>query len=184
MIGSAVAIAIVIVALVVLKPATDRTAAGQSVAVGTGSLAPDFVLPNLLGTAARPLPAVNLYRLGKDRHHPVVLNFYASWCPPCRAETPLLASAAKSEASSTGSVQFVGVDVADLTPGALSFTRQAGVTYPVGADRSFEVASLYGLDSEPHTYFINGEGVVIGQVSGELSASTLNSWLHRLRAAG
>jgi cytochrome c biogenesis protein CcmG/thiol:disulfide interchange protein DsbE len=182
-VGSAVAIVVVLAAIVLLK-STDRSGAGQSAAVGLGRVVPDFTLPNLLSTAAQPLPDVSLYHLGKDRHHAVVLNFYASWCPPCRAETPLLASAARSEAVSAPTVQFVGVDVADVTSSALSFNRQAGVTYPVGADRSFEVASRYGLSTEPHTYFINGDGVVIGQVSGQLSASTLNSWLHRLRTAG
>ena len=182
-IGSAVAVMVVVLAIAILK-STDGTGAGSSTTVGTGSAAPDFTLPNLLSTGAEPLSAVNLYDLGKNRHHAVVLNFYASWCPPCRAETPLLASAAKSEAAGAPSVQFVGVDVADMPSGALAFTRQAGITYPVGADRNFEVASHYGLSTEPHTYFINDDGVVIGQVSGQLSASTLYSWLHRLHAAG
>jgi cytochrome c biogenesis protein CcmG/thiol:disulfide interchange protein DsbE len=182
-IGSAIAIVVVLAGIVLLR-STDRSGAGQSAAVGVGRVVPDFTLPNLLSTAAQPLPDVNLYRLGKDRHHAVVLNFYASWCPPCRAETPLLASAARSEGVNAPTVQFVGVDVADVTSSALSFNRQAGVSYPVGADRSFEVASLYSLSTEPHTYFINGDGVVIGQVSGQLSASTLNSWLHRLQTPG
>jgi cytochrome c biogenesis protein CcmG, thiol:disulfide interchange protein DsbE len=185
MIGSAMATVVVLAAVVLLK-LTDKTGTGQSAspAVGTGTVAPNFTLPNLLSSAAQPLPDVNLYDLGKDRHHAVVLNFYASWCPPCRAETPLLASAARSAAVRSPSVQFVGVDVADLTSGALRFTKQAGVAYPVGADRDFEVASHFGLNTEPHTYFINDDGVVIGQVSGQLSASSLHSWLQRLHATG
>jgi thiol-disulfide isomerase/thioredoxin len=182
-IGSVVGIVIVVLVIAILK-STDGTGAGSSVNVATGRAAPDFTLPNLLSTGTQSLPDVNLYDLGKDRHHSVVLNFYASWCPPCRAETPLLASAAKSEAAGASSVQFVGVDVADMPSGALAFTRQAGITYPVGADRNFEVASQYGLSAEPHTYFINDDGVVIGQVSGQLSASTLYSWLRRLHTAG
>jgi cytochrome c biogenesis protein CcmG/thiol:disulfide interchange protein DsbE len=182
-IGSAVAIMVVVLAVALLI-STNGTGAESSATVGTGTTAPDFTLPNLLSTGTEPLPAVNLYDLGKKNRHAVVLNFYASWCPPCRAETPLLASAAKSEAAGGSLVQFVGVDVADSPSGGLAFTRQAGITYPVGADRNFEVASLFGLSTEPHTYFIDDHGVVIGQVSGQLSASTLYSWLHRLHAAG
>jgi thiol-disulfide isomerase/thioredoxin len=183
MIGSAVVAVLVLTAIGLLK-LMDKTGSGQSAAVGVGTVAPNFTLPNLLSSASQPLPDVKLYDLGKDRHHAVVLNFYASWCPPCRAETPLLASAARSAAVSAPSVQFVGVDVADMTSGALQFTKQAGIAYPVGADRDFEVASLFGLNTEPHTYFINDDGVVIGQVSGQLSASSLHSWLQRLRATG
>jgi cytochrome c biogenesis protein CcmG/thiol:disulfide interchange protein DsbE len=184
MVGSAIAIIIIVVLVfIVLRPAaTTGSGSGQSAVVGTGSVAPDFILPNLESTAARPLPDVNLYELGKDSHHAVVLNFYASWCPPCRAETPLLASAAKAEATRDPSMQFIGVDVADITSAALSFTRQAGVTYPVGADRSFNTTSRYGLEGEPHTFFINKNGVIVGQVFGQISSSTLDSWLRKLDA--
>jgi thiol-disulfide isomerase/thioredoxin len=183
MLGSGIAIVLAVLLFVVLKPAA-KTPTGQSVVIGAGTVAPNFSLPNLLSTAAQPLPPVSLDALGKDRHRPVVLNFYGSWCTPCRAETPLLAATAKSLAAKGSPVQFVGVDVADISSAALTFTQQAGVTYPVGADRTLKVASvLYGQFGQPNTYFINENGVVIFHKQGQISASELNSWLHKLAGA-
>jgi cytochrome c biogenesis protein CcmG, thiol:disulfide interchange protein DsbE len=176
LIGTGVAAVLAVLLFVVLKP----SAPADSV-VGPGSVAPNFSLPNLLSTPTQPLPRVNLYALGKDRHRPVVLNFYASWCVPCREETPLLASTAKAEAAKGSPVQFVGVDVADLTSASVAFTQQAGITYPVGADRTLAVTSvIYGLNSEPNTYYINEDGVIVGHTLGAVTASELNGWLHRL----
>jgi cytochrome c biogenesis protein CcmG/thiol:disulfide interchange protein DsbE len=173
-------VVLAVLLFVVLKPSAT-TSSGQSEVIGPGSVAPGFTLPNLLSTPAQPLPRVNLDALGKDRHRPVVLNFYASWCIPCQEETPLLAATAKAEAAKGSPVQFVGVDVADLTSAAVTFTRQAGITYPVGADRTLAVTSvLYGLNSEPNTYYINEDGVVIGHTLGAVTASELDGWLHRL----
>ena len=75
---------------------------------GIGTAAPDFTLPSLTGG-----PQVNLYALGKERHRPVVLNFFASWCEPCREETPLLARTADAEQAKGSKIQFIGVDTLD-----------------------------------------------------------------------
>jgi cytochrome c biogenesis protein CcmG/thiol:disulfide interchange protein DsbE len=180
MIGSGVAAVLAVLLFVVLKP-TATTSTGQSAVIGPGSVAPDFTLPNLLSTPAQPLAPVNLYALGRDRHRPVVLNFYASWCTPCQVETPLLAAAAKAEEAKGSPVQFIGVDVADLTSAAVTFTQQSGITYPVGADRALQVTSVvYGLNSEPNTYYIDENGVVIGHTLGAVTQSELDGWLHKL----
>ena len=179
-IGVVVAAALAVLLFVVLQPSAT-TSTGQSVVIGPGSVAPNFALPNLLSTAAQPLPRVVLDALGKDRHRPVVLNFYASWCIPCQQETPLLASTAKAEAAKGSPVQFVGVDVADLTSASVAFTQSSGITYPVGADRTLAVTTvLYGLNSEPNTYYIDENGVVIGHTLGAVTAPVLHGWLHRL----
>jgi thiol-disulfide isomerase/thioredoxin len=115
----------------------------------------------------------------------VVLNFFASWCTPCRAETPLLARTAAAEASRHAPIQFVGVDVADKPADALPFVRASGITYPVGADADFHVsAALYGLDGEPNTFFIAGSGRVVGHVIGALTPARLDGWVRRLTVPG
>jgi cytochrome c biogenesis protein CcmG/thiol:disulfide interchange protein DsbE len=182
LVGCAAAVVLAVLLFVVLKP-TARTATGQPAVAGPGSAAPDVHLPNLMSTAAAPLPSVDLAELGKDRHRPVVLNFYASWCTPCQEETPLFGSTAAAEAAKGSPVQFVGVDVADTSNGgatAVAFTRQAGVTYPVGADSTFGAAGAYGLFGLPDTVFINEEGVVVGRHLGALTAAELQAWLHKL----
>jgi cytochrome c biogenesis protein CcmG/thiol:disulfide interchange protein DsbE len=184
LLGSAIAVVLAAFLFLVLKPAaTTRT--GQPAVVGVGSTAPNFSLPNLLSTSATPLAPVSLNALGKNRHHPVVLNFFASWCIPCQAETPLLSRTAKTEMAKGSPVQFIGVDVADDPSSAVAFVQQSGIPYPVGADRALKVTSvLYGMNDQPNTYFIDESGKVIGHHLGALTDSELTGWLHRLAGSG
>jgi cytochrome c biogenesis protein CcmG, thiol:disulfide interchange protein DsbE len=111
----------------------------------------------------------------------VVLNFFASWCGPCRQETPLLASTARELTAKGSKVQFIGVDVGESEAAGRAFARQAGITYPVGSDLDLSVANgRYGLEGEPHTFFIDANGVVLGSHAGPLDQAVLTSWLHRL----
>jgi thiol-disulfide isomerase/thioredoxin len=185
MAASAAAIVAVVLALVALKPGSGPTTGPDPTVIGIGSMAPDFALPDLLSTRATPLPPVALASLGKDRHRPVVLNFFASWCTPCRKETPLLAATAAVEARRGSPVQFIGVAVADDPAQAIPFVTGAGVTYPVGADANLRVAAdVYGLADEPATFFIDAAGVVVGRHLGALSADELRSELARLTPVG
>lgn len=155
---------------------TPKAGSGSGAVVAPGAIAPDFTLPSLTGGAA-----VQLDRLGRDRHRPVVLNFFASWCAPCQQETPLLASTARAEQAKGAAVQFVGVDVADPTADALAFVQKSGIPYPVGVDANVRVTSgLYGLDGEPNTFFIDASGRVLGHAIGAVTATQLHGWLRRL----
>jgi cytochrome c biogenesis protein CcmG/thiol:disulfide interchange protein DsbE len=150
---------------------------GSGPLVGVGSRAPGFSLPSLDGGAP-----VDLAALGVDAHRPVVLNFFASWCIPCRTETPLLARTAAAEQAKGSKVQFIGVDVNDVHSSAVAFVQKSGITYPVAVDRTFAVASgKYGLYGLPQTFYIDASGTVIGHTIGAVKSSTeLEGWLHRL----
>ncbi len=144
--------------------------------VAVGDQAPGFILPSLTGGAP-----VDLDALGRDRHRPVVLNFFASWCIPCQQETPLLARTAHAEQATGSDVQFVGVDVADPQASAVAFVKKSGLTYPIGTDAEVRVTSgLYGLNGEPNTFFVNASGTVIGHMIGALDQSELDGWLAKL----
>jgi len=180
LIGSGVAVVLAAFLFLVLKPSAT-TSNGQPAVVGVGSVAPNFSLPNLLSTTDRPLAPVDAYALGKNRHRPVVLNFFASWCVPCRTETPLLAEVAKAEMAKGSPVQFIGVDVADVSSSAVPFVQQSGIPYPVGADRTLKVTSvLYGLNGQPNTFFIDESGKVIEHYLGALTPSELTNGLRGL----
>ena len=118
--------------------------------MGVGDQAPSFSLPSLTGGDPVVLDA-----LGKDRHRPVVLNFFASWCVPCQEETPLLARTADAEQAKGSDIQFIGVDTLDPTSNALPFVKKSGITYPVGSDSGQVSSGLYGIDGDPQTFFLN-----------------------------
>jgi cytochrome c biogenesis protein CcmG/thiol:disulfide interchange protein DsbE len=152
---------------------------GSGPVVGVGSEAPTFSVTSLTGGTQ-----VNLDTVGKDRHRPVVLNFFASWCGPCQEETPLLATTAKVERAKGSTVQFVGVDVADKPGNAIPFVSRSGISYPVGVDPDFKVSSgLYGVNGMPSTFFIDSTGHVIGQHYGPLNRTQLDQYLHQLAGA-
>jgi cytochrome c biogenesis protein CcmG/thiol:disulfide interchange protein DsbE len=153
---------------------TGSGSSGQVVPVGSD--APDFTLPALTGG-----PPVHLAGLGRARHRPVVLNFFASWCAPCRQETPLLATTARGEQRAGSPVQFVGVDVSDLPSSARAFVQQAGVGYPIGVDDNLTVTSgRYGLTGEPQTFFLDSNGKVVAHKLGALSRSELQADLQQI----
>jgi cytochrome c biogenesis protein CcmG/thiol:disulfide interchange protein DsbE len=142
-----------------------------------GTVAPNFTLPPLTG--ATP---VSLDTLGKGRHHPVVLNFFASWCEPCRQETPLLARTAQAEQAKDSEVQFIGVDTLDPTSSAVPFVQKAGISYPVATDDGQVSSGLYGIYGDPQTFFIDAKGTIVGHVKGPLKPAVLAEWLKRLGA--
>lgn len=179
LIGSAIAAALGVFLFVGLGTGSG-SGSGAGAVVGVGDAAPGFSLPSLLGGAP-----VDLTSLGPARHRPVVLNFFASWCVPCRQETPLLARTAAAARARHAPVQFVGVDVADSAAQAVPFVRQAGITYPVGVDTSLRVAAdLYGLNGEPSTFFVDSSGHVVDHVIGPVDRAQLDYWLARLTPSG
>jgi cytochrome c biogenesis protein CcmG, thiol:disulfide interchange protein DsbE len=177
LIGCVIAAALAVFLFVGLGTSSNTNAgSGSGPVVGVGDKAPGFSLPSVSGGTP-----VDLAALGPARHRPVVLNFFASWCVPCQKETPLLARTAAAEQAKGAPVQFIGVDVAEKASDGLAFVQQSGITYPVGSDTDVRVtSSLYGLNAEPNTFFIDASGHVVGHVIGAVSASQLSQWLHRL----
>jgi len=175
LIGVALAAVLALFLFVGLGTTSSKGSGGGAV-VPVGAQAPNFVLPSVVGGAP-----VDLHALGVRRHHPVILNFFASWCVPCQKETPLLAGTAAAEQAKGSVLQFVGVDAADKPSDAVPFIEKSGITYPVGQDAFLRVtADTYGLDAEPQTFFIDETGTVVGHVFGPVTRSQLDSWVHRL----
>jgi cytochrome c biogenesis protein CcmG/thiol:disulfide interchange protein DsbE len=116
--------------------------------VRVGAQAPDYVLSLMDGGQ------ISLRDL---RGQVVVLNFWASWCSPCRSEAPVLQQVWKTYEDE---VAFVGIAYNDVPQRAQAFVERSGVTFPNGLDIKGEIARTYGLTAVPETFVIDGEGVV------------------------
>jgi cytochrome c biogenesis protein CcmG/thiol:disulfide interchange protein DsbE len=160
-----------------------------------GSLIAIGVVGSASGQAARPAPvaapAFSLPLLGDDsgqqvalskyRGQPLILNFFASWCDPCKTETPLLARFYRTE---HGKVAIVGLDENDTVGNATSFTRADGVSYPVGWDPHFTVASAYGVNALPQTFFLNARHQIVDRIFGPVTLASLNRGIALATAGG
>ena len=111
-----------------------------------------------------PLMNGGTFTLRSLRGKPVVLNFWASWCVPCREETPLLVRLHR--VYGPRGVQFVGLDTEDQVAGARAFVAQHHVDYLVARLEDERVIDAYSVPGLPTTVFIGADGIVTGKVVG------------------
>lgn len=132
--------------------------------------APDFSLATFSGEQ------VSLSAL---RGQVVVINFWASWCPPCRAEAPLLEAAWRHYRDR--GVVFLGVNIQDREANARGFLEEFGITFPNGRDPRNRIAIDYGVYGLPETFFISRDGLItykhIGAIGGDLLAGKMEEAL-------
>ncbi len=145
---------------------TAGQAQNQSAALPlAGHLAPNFTLTDLQGRAIT---------LSSLRGRPVFINFFASWCPPCKLETPDLV---KMYHKYGKTVQFIGLNMTpgDTLAGVQNYVRVFGVPYPVLLDSNGTVESAYGVIDIPTSFFINSQGVIVSRVVGLMSQSEMQA---------
>ena len=110
----------------------------------------------------------------------VVLNFFASWCPPCKVENPALLRV--WERYRTSDVVFIGIVFNDSTEKARAYVSTNGVTWPTVQDGDGRVAFAYGVHGPPETYFIGTDGIIAGRHIGEITEAVLVTGIDKLRA--
>ena len=110
----------------------------------------------------------------------VVLNFWGSWCGPCRGEAPTLA--VLSEKYARNGVSFLGDDVGDNPTSALTFAHSMGVTYPSLNDPGYQIAQDFGtavlINDTPTTLVIDSTGHIAGVIYGTATFGVLDTMLH------
>jgi thiol-disulfide isomerase/thioredoxin len=145
----------------------NETTGGRIPAPRPGFLAPAFSLESLDGGE---------HSLADFKGQVVVLNLWASWCPPCRAEMPALQSLYEQYQDQGLLVIAVNMTYQDNISNVTSFVQEFGLTFPVLLDRTGLVGNLYRMRALPSTFFIDRQGVIQEVVvGGPMSELTLQS---------
>lgn len=111
------------------------------------------------------------FSLRNFRGHVIIINFWATWCPPCRAEIPMLEKFYDSYKSK--GIVVVGINVNNNLSGVKSFTKLYGMTYPVVYASSSVISNYGGVNEIPQTFFISKSGHIMFHWVGEISKGAL-----------
>jgi peroxiredoxin len=141
-----------------------ETTQGLIPAAQKGFLSPDFALETADG---------EIIRLSDLRGRPVIVNFWASWCPPCREEMPALERVYQAYQDQGALVLGVNSTVQDDRQKALDFAAEQGLTFPILFDSTGEVTQQYGVRALPTTYFIDAQGIIQEVIAGGPMAEAL-----------
>lgn len=134
-------------------------------------VAPDFEFTTFSGETIR---------LADLKGKGVVLNFWASWCVPCRTEAPWLEAAWRRERDK--GIVFIGLAYLDQEPAAKAFLDEFDITYPTGPDMQSAAARRYRITGVPETFFIGPDGKIVSTVIGPItSADYLTQQLDAIR---
>jgi cytochrome c biogenesis protein CcmG, thiol:disulfide interchange protein DsbE len=151
---------------------SGTSTAGKIPAPQTGFLAPDFELKTLAGETIK---------LSDLRGQPVLVNLWATWCPPCRAEMPTLETVYNDYRGQGFTVLAVNMTSQDDPQAVPPFIKERGLTYPILLDEKGEIAKAYQMKSLPSSFFINRDGtiheVVIG---GPMAEATLRTRIEEI----
>ncbi len=142
---------------------------GEATFAIKGQPAPEFALEDLQG---------RVYRLSELRGTPLVLNFWATWCPPCRAEMPLLEYHAQVL---QGQVLFLAINYRETRDLVEPFVEELGLTYmKVLLDPQGEASARYNVLALPTTFFVDAEGIIRDIHLGALTQEQLSGYLDNL----
>ncbi len=144
-----------------------------------GQTAPDFELAFYNGYEWEEVSQASLSDM---QGHVVVLNFWASWCTPCRMEADLLEASWRKYRDQ--GVIFLGVTYADVEPKAMDFLQEFSISYPNAPDLRSAISADYEITGVPETFFIDKEGTIALVHIVPLDEQTLNGTIEQLLAEG
>lgn len=147
----------------------DEQSESEDVGLSEGQTAPDFLLNTLEGEEAR---------LSDYRGQPVIINFWATWCPPCRAEMPDFQELYESE-----DVEILAVNLTESEQseeGVQDFIDELGLTFPVPMDEDTIVSQMYEVQAYPTSYMVDSEGKIQFVARGAINYDIMQSELSKM----
>ena len=156
----------IFLAIGVMGTTTATSRSGKEL---VGKKAPSFVAPKVGG---------QLGSLENYKNKPLVLNFWASWCPPCRDETPGMERIWRKYEDQ--GVVILGINVQDGEKEAERYISEFGVTFSNALDLDGSITVDYGVTGLPVTFFIDNDSVVTGRWVGSISEDRLDNWVSNL----
>ncbi len=169
-----VAIVVVLGLVIVLALALRAHNATQP----TSGMAPEFTLSVYQGYDGGL--GKQTFKLSDLRGKVVFINFWASWCVPCRDEQPVLQSTWQQYRDK--GVVFVGIDYVDTEPAALSYLREFGVSYPNGPDLRTKISPKYHIQGVPESFLVDRQGKIVWFKIAPIAADELTAQLDRVLA--
>ncbi len=142
--------------------AITLTASASGPAPRVGREAPDFEVKGLDGQT---------YRLSDFRGRPVWINFWATWCPPCRAENPDIQEV--YEANADKGLVILALSIGESTETVRGYVQRTKLTYTVGLDQTTEIAARYRIVGIPTHYFVDKDGIIRDWRIGSMSKKTM-----------
>lgn len=139
---------------------------GTALVNANGKTAPDFSLPDLSGSTVRLHDVIRSKKV-------TVLNFWATWCPPCRAEIPDFIRFYRKYANQ--GVAVIAVNLQEKSEQVKSFAQSNGMNFPILLDSSNRVGQLYQIYAIPTTFIIDSSGQIRHKIEGSTNLATLEA---------
>lgn len=141
----------------------------EIVGIKRGNIAPDFQLETLEGETVT---------LSDFRGEKIMVNFWASWCPPCRAEMPDMQKVYEKYDATILAINLTSTETSEKD--VKSFVDEFGLTFPILLDRNIEVADIYGIQPVPTSFFIDRQGRIANIVIGPMNEDRLVQMFHEM----
>jgi cytochrome c biogenesis protein CcmG/thiol:disulfide interchange protein DsbE len=157
---------------IILSANTTNATTGNTSAPQAGFAAPDFTLKT---------PTGETYKLSELRGQAVLVNLWATWCPPCRAEMPTIEKMYKEYKNQGFNVLAINMTYQDDPINVVPFMNEYGLTFPVLLEETGNVGASYQLRSLPSSYFINRAGIIQEVViGGPMSEAQLRTRIEQI----
>ena len=159
-------IILIVISIVVLESNKPKTEVQENTGMSIGDFAPNFELISIDDS---------VHKLSDYKGRPVIINFFASWCPPCRAEMPEFENIHKQ-----GNIIVIGVNLQENPESVKSFADELRITFPLLLDYDAKVKVQYNVITQPVTYFIDSNGVIVDKKLGPLTSKEITEKIEKL----